>query len=88
MFMHKKFCRHFGLRPYFKCPTTSIKGHRGGKKGKALVNDEGHGAIALDLLAHINRRYRDFLGVLGGYLVDGEGHGAIALDFLAHINRR
>ena len=42
LFMHKKlFCRHFCLRPYFKCRTTSsIKGHRG-EKGKASGAYEG-----------------------------------------------
>ena len=89
--MHKKFCRHFGLRPYFKCPTTSIKGHGGGKKGKALVNDEGHGAIALDLLAHINRvggsvifgRFWDIWGAFWGdiYLM-GKAMGPLPLIFL------
>ena len=44
-------------------------------------------AIALDLLAHITRRYRNFWGDFGafggrfgGHLVNGEGRGSIALD--------
>ena len=68
----------------------AILGHFSGVLGGYLVDGEGHGATALDLLAHINRRYRNFLGdfwafggCFGGYLFDCEGHGAIA-----HINRR
>ena len=34
----------------------AILGHLGGVLWGYLVDGEGHGAIALDLLAHINRR--------------------------------
>ena len=101
MFMHKKFCRHVGLRPYFKCPTTSIKGHGGGKKGKALlVYGELKAmaplpliflSISIDGSAIFWGFFGDFLAFSGGFcgqLVNGEGHGAIALDLLAHISRR
>jgi hypothetical protein len=34
----------------------AILGYLGGVLGGYLVNGEGHGAIDLDLLAHINKR--------------------------------
>ena len=45
----------------------AILGHFSGVLGGYLVDGEGHGATALDLLAHINRRYRNFLGDFGAF---------------------